>query len=226
MAFTQTSVANQALYIAGADRIDDLSDGSPSALVLSEVYDQSIREILRFSHNWACATYRVILAVAGGDNLTPFDYKYQLPSDPEWLRTQAILDFEGHADGTADYNEYDDESQWFREGSVIYTSIQNAGLKYSGFTETASLDAWVIDVLILLLASKAAYRIGTNGQKARELRQDYLTARIEAAATDGSERQNPTHALNRRSNRGYLKRGDWARSAGTGSHVVRNIQDS
>lgn len=215
MAESRTSIANQALYLAGAERVDSIEDATPSAVVLNQIFDKTLEELITYT-NWACCTFRQALAVASGDNFTEFDYKYQLPTDPLFLGWPILLDFSGT---TPTYGELDDDTPFLIEAQVLYTDCEDVGLKYIGFQDDVSkLDSWMVTPLIYGLAAKACYRITEDVAKAAQLEQAYFQRRIEAATLDGQRRGYRNASRNRRTNAYYGGRSPrWDRVAGRGS---------
>lgn len=100
MAGSETDVANSALRKLGAkNRIASLTDGTPNANVLLDLYGPIRQRLLR-RHDWNFAKTRAKLAKLSDSPTYGYDNKFQLPSD--WLRIIAVHDNE-EGDGTVDY---------------------------------------------------------------------------------------------------------------------------
>ena len=86
---SETDVVNVALRLIGQTSIVSLSDGSDTANMADDIYEEVRDDLLR-SHNWNFATKRVQLAQSSTDPDFEFDHAYVLPSD--WLRTISAHD--------------------------------------------------------------------------------------------------------------------------------------
>lgn len=103
---SDTDSANVALRLLGQTTITSLTDGSPSANVMNDIFEELRDDLLRL-HPWNFATKRVKLARISTAPVFEFDYAYAHPSD--WLRTISVHDNDaGH-------------------GSVLYRTEQVAG---------------------------------------------------------------------------------------------------
>lgn len=120
---TWVQLANRALMKIGARRITSLTEDNKGARACNEYYSLAMDEILA-EHDWACATERQSLATLASDNLTIYNYKYQLPQDPYCIRPIELID--------EDYGQSDPPHPWLREGRIIYSDLENAVLVYIG----------------------------------------------------------------------------------------------
>ena len=117
----ETDVTNVALRRIGASRIVSLTDGSTSANVANDIYEEVRDDLLR-SHPWNFATKRVKLAQSTTAPIFEFDHAYPLPSD--WLRTISVHDNDaGH--GTILYR-----SELIGTQHAIIASSDNVWLRY------------------------------------------------------------------------------------------------
>lgn len=91
MATSETEIANSALILVGADRINALSEDNQRARLCNEEYPKELRALL-YSHPWNFAIKRVQLASVVAAPEFGYDRKFQIPSD--CLRVLAI-DSEG-----------------------------------------------------------------------------------------------------------------------------------
>lgn len=85
----ETDVINTAARLVGAEAITSITDGTKTANVASDIYEE-LRDNLLRSHPWNFATKRVQLARSATAPTFEFDYAYVLPSD--WLRTISVHD--------------------------------------------------------------------------------------------------------------------------------------
>lgn len=103
---SDTDSANVALRLVGQTTITSLTDGTPTADVVNDIFEELRDDLLR-SHPWNFATKRVQLARLSTAPVFEFDYAYAHPSD--WLRTISVHDNDaGH-------------------GSVLYRTEQVGG---------------------------------------------------------------------------------------------------
>ena len=116
-----TDICNVALRRIGASRIVSLTDGSTSANVANDIYEEVRDDLLR-SHPWNFATKRVKLAQSATAPTFEFDHAYPYPSD--WLRTISVHDNDaGH--GTVLYR-----SELIGTQHAIITSSDDVWLRY------------------------------------------------------------------------------------------------
>lgn len=178
---TATSIANQALYLIGADRIDDISSSVQNAVVCNQFYAQNRDEILAH-YPWACAVKRAVLAADAGDNLTMYDYRYQLPVDPFCLRVMNIIDYDSHED--LPYQDYE------VEGELLLTDVSPCAIKYiARITDERKLSPWIVEQMVLLLAAKIAPRIAESSKKQVNYYSMFLQKRMEGMQKEGMGRR-------------------------------------
>lgn len=175
---SKTELFNAVLTRLGEKRINDSNVTDASAVVLRDVYQQSVDEVLA-SYPWSCATSRAVLAHLDGDNFTGYAHKYQIPAD--CLQIVSLLDAEEYYPITDDY---------VREGRVLYTDVPNVAVKYTKRIEFYDMDTLVQTALVFMLAAKSAYRITQNAQLEQDMLLQYQSARLEAEFADGYEKKN------------------------------------
>ena len=175
---SKTELFNAVLTRLGEKRINDSNVTDASAVVLRDVYQQSVDEVLA-SYPWSCATSRAVLAHLDGDNFTGYAHKYQIPAD--CLQIVSLLDAEEYYPLSDDY---------VREGRVLYTDVPNVAVKYTKRIEFYDMDTLVQTALVFMLAAKSAYRITQNAQLEQDMLLQYQSARLEAEFADGYEKKN------------------------------------
>ena len=175
---SKTELFNAVLTRLGEKRINDSNVTDASAVVLRDVYQQSVDEVLA-SYPWSCATSRAVLAHLDGDNFTGYAHMYQIPAD--CLQIISLLDAEEYYPLTDDY---------VREGRVLYTDVPVVAVKYTRRIEFYDMDTLVQNALVFLLAAKSAYRITQNAQLEQDMLIQYQGARLEAEFADGYEKKN------------------------------------
>jgi len=175
---SKTELFNAVLTRLGEKRINDSNVTDASAVVLRDVYQQSVDEVLN-SYPWSCATSRAVLAHLDGDNFTGYQYKYQIPAD--CLQIVSLLDAEEYFPLTDDY---------VREGRILYTDVPNVAVKYTRRIEFYDMDTLVQNMLVFMLAAKSAYRITQNADLEQDMLAQYMIAKNEAEFADGYEKKN------------------------------------
>ena len=83
----ETDISNVSLRLIGQPTITDRTDGSPTANIVDDLFDE-IRDDLLRSHPWNFATKRVKLAQSSTTPGFEFDFAYPLPAD--WIRTISV----------------------------------------------------------------------------------------------------------------------------------------
>lgn len=171
MAATVTALVNQALRRIGDERINDILDSDETAVVANELWPQTRDEVLS-EHEWRVAMTRRALAELSIDNLTIYEYAYQLPTDPYCLRVLTLLDAAG---GT--YRELGAGAPWMVEGRVLYTDEKTAAIKYiARVTEVSQYDPLLTEAMALRLASKMAFKITQSKEVENDMYQKSLVA--------------------------------------------------
>ena len=117
---SETDVANVALRLVGGTRITSLTQATPNANAVNDIYSEIRDNMLEFP--WNFATQRVELAQSATTPAFGYDYAYTLPSD--WLYTISVHDNDGGY-GTIDYREEQVGSQ-----KVIATDHSNVFLTF------------------------------------------------------------------------------------------------
>lgn len=128
----ETDVINTAARLVGAEPITSITDGTKTANVASDIYDE-LRDYLLRSHPWNFATKRVQLARSATAPTFEFDYAYVLPAD--WLRTISVHDNDaGH--GTLFYR-----MEQVGDQLVLVASSDQVYLRYVARVEDPNLMA-------------------------------------------------------------------------------------
>lgn len=128
----ETDVINTAARLVGASAITSITDGTTTANVASDLYEE-LRDHLLRCHPWNFATKRVQLARSATAPAFEFDYAYVLPAD--WLRTISVHDNDaGH--GTLFYRMEQVASQL-----VLVASSDQVYLRYIARVEDPNLMA-------------------------------------------------------------------------------------
>ena len=117
---SETDIANVALRLVGGTRITSLTQATPNANAVNDIYSQIRDDLLEYP--WNFATKRVELAQLSTTPAFGFDFAYALPAD--WAYTISVHDNDaGH--GTIDYREEQLASQ-----KVLSTNHSTVYLTY------------------------------------------------------------------------------------------------
>ncbi len=174
---TSTQICNMALSRLGAETISNLDDDeSINAGYCKFLYPRTRNWLLR-KHDWSFSIKRETLALPGGDNLTPYTYKYQRPAN--MLRLIALID-----------SVYSDPlvaapNPWIQEDQYIYTNLQNAVAKYIWeVTNTQRFDETFVQVLAVLIASRLTMWIPVSERIRVEVYREFRFELREAIGLD------------------------------------------
>mgnify|MGYP003123402527 CR=1 FL=1 len=174
MAFSKIDIASMALIKVGGEPITSFTDGTRSAQVVSNLYDQT-KQSLFYSTFWNFATEKTTLARL---TETPTDksYKfvYQAPGDV--MRVKGVFDESGVLNNTYSY-----------EQNKLYTNLNTCNLIYIKEVSEANMPPFFSEALV----SKLAYEIceGVTGvaTKSQRLAQEYEKKLRFAKVTDAQE---------------------------------------
>jgi len=156
---TQVEIYNYVFTALGLERVSSVSEND-KCLSLSAIWDLSRDEVL-MSHDWNFATEIQALSVPAVDNLTGYDYVYQLPVDPYCLKIQMLMDSDG--------DEYPEQPYKIMR-RYLYTDLEDVYLKYT-FRSTI-YDDWPAAFGVFFayyLAAKAAMKLKQDAQLETQL---------------------------------------------------------
>jgi len=181
MVQTEAEICNMALSRIGEVRISDLSDLSEEAYQCKLFYYQTRDEVLR-DYPWNFAGLEAELAPLSDTNLTPFEYKYQLPLN--CLNVRILIDIAGES-----YADLEDE---YRVGGrAIYTNVSPCAIRYTQKVEDPGLfDSCFVEAFALKLASKIAFNLTGDRALEADMLQQYITFQPVAKSLDGFESRN------------------------------------
>lgn len=180
MAATDLEIANLALSRLGQRPVSALTGSEPDAQLMNSLMGGTRREVLSM-FPWNCAIKRETLTHSAiVENLTGFDYAYQLPTD-----LVRVLDVNG------------DKNYTYRiEGEYLFSDAGTGDpveitLRYIFNLATVSLwDELLEEAMVLKLAEKACIRVTNNLNLLGFLSQSYiniLTIAQQAASTEDRE---------------------------------------
>ena len=150
---SETDIANIAFRLVGGTRITSLTQGTPNANAVQDLYPEIRDHLLEFP--WNFTTKRVQLARSTTAPSFGYDYAYTLPSD--WVFTISVHDNDAAA-GTLDYRHEQVASQ-----NVITTDSLEVYLVYTHReTDTNLMSAAFRRALASALARDLAITIANS----------------------------------------------------------------
>lgn len=176
MAVSKTDIANKALGHLGQDPIIDLdTDQSVKGSAIREVYEQTLKEVLR-DFDWKFATFRKDLNADGTYAAGDFSYRYILPTSPELLRFLNIVT--------------DTRAAYSLEANYLYTNLSTVRIRYIGkVTDPTQFDATFVETFALKLAAVRGYKITMNQGLADNYLAKYEKIKLDAQTNDSQEKQ-------------------------------------
>lgn len=178
---SSVSIANIALVsYLGTQRINSLADGGPIAPFVSELFDDTRREILS-EWPWSFATRRRPLVLMADNDRPEWRFKYARPSDA--IRLNWVNDPETAKQAIID-RLIDDSPRDVVEG-FIYSDLPSAVVEYVYDNEDATTySPKFVQAFAALLATKLAVPLTEVSNKAQNAMQAYVELLDEAKVFD------------------------------------------
>jgi len=182
---SDVAVCSNALQILGASPINSFSEGSQAggldtARLCANLWPTVRNAILR-SHNWSCATTRVLLSPEATTPEFGFAYRYILPSD--WLRNVEI-------NGTqADAVDYRTETVGDGNGGKRLL-IDQPGLQLVYIWKNKDVESWdamLVAAVELAMAARMAYAVTQSTSLRDQLNGDLRRYMAQCRAVDGQD---------------------------------------
>lgn len=193
----ETELANHALSLIGATRIEDLTEGTDKANTVNNIYT-ALRDSLIRKGNWDWATKRVKLARSS--TAPAFEYDYAYPLEHDWLRTVAV-----HGND-AGYGTIDYRTEFVGTQRCIVTSSENVYMRYiCRVTDAGLFSADFYTALVVALARDLSIPIASSNTMRKEYKDDAKRSIAAARSTDSID-----------SSPERRPRGSWANSRGGG----------
>lgn len=170
---SQVEIVNRALLKLGGSPVTSLTDNSPSARVMSGLWD-SVRKSELCKRFWNFALARSSLPALADAPAWGYGYAYQLPVD--FLKIMQVNDY-FQVYGTSEYRNMDD-SPYAIEGQNILTDY-SAPLKIryvADITDPGLFDPLFDEVMASKLAYEGCYAIMQSRDGQRMADQDYKQA--------------------------------------------------
>lgn len=170
---SQTSICNRALALLGANRITSLSDDTPEARSLANVYEESLRGILS-ECDWNFALKREMLNRIVDEPVFGKGHYYQLPSD-------LVRVF-----GT------DRDTEWRIEGDRILADAEAFGILYVYMCHDDNLyTSAFVEAFACKLAADTCFDLTNNGGRQQELMRLYKGEYLPVARNRNSRDRTP-----------------------------------
>ena len=175
---TQLDILNKALTLVGAATVTSITDGTPNAIALGNVYNLALQSVLS-ECKWNFATKRASLVVAptNSTNYPQFLYSgeavvYSLPTDGV-IRIYAVNP--GYA-------------SWREESGFIISDTVGLGLQYVwNDTTTADYPSYFFDAFLDKLCADISYVIVNSASGAAEFVKKYETVSLPKAISANSQ---------------------------------------
>ncbi len=171
---SKIGLANLALYKIGGQRITSFTDGSNSARVINDIYDQC-REMVLEEHPWSFATKTASLQTLSS---TPTDFgdglsiAYALPAD--WLFTYLI-----------NFPYANTRQEVLNSQLVLLSDTTGLIIKYIfNNDDPTQYSSKFYEALACKLATEACFKLVQAGNKVSSEKVDYGTALLSAMAAD------------------------------------------
>lgn len=161
---SSVDICNIALNMIGESLVTSITGSEDKQVILNLLYYPVLDQALR-KHSWSFAMHRQALSSDAGDNLTIYDYKYQLPVDPYCVKPVCLLD--------SNNQEVDRETYPFlEEERYLYTDVASAKLKYvKRITDATQFDSTFVLYFAAYLAKEIAFRLTDDMVMANRMEQ-------------------------------------------------------
>lgn len=167
---SNVSIANRALGKLGSSTITSLTQDSPAARAVNNIFEGIRRSEIR-KHPWNFAKTRAQLAASADEPLFDFDYAFPLPADCLRVLNKADVD-------------------WKIEGQSILSNDSGPleVVYLRDVTDPNIFDEAFIEAFAAKLAMELAERLSSSSEKKEQARKDYQFALSEARRTNAIER--------------------------------------
>lgn len=196
--FGQVNIINMALGRLGQEPIKDLNENSPGAKWGHQFYRITVSEVMA-AYDWSSAIVRQQMSLVPDElgpgvpnpernHFTGYELQYYVPQAPKPIRVSHLFTYQFGAYQRADTD--------FRiEGDYLFTNLPHAGLVYVGdyTAQTGRLDPFIIELIVLRLASRLAFAITSSERMTQSLLGEYAAKMAEAQFADASRARESTN---------------------------------
>lgn len=173
MANSQTQIINKSLVLVGASTIVSISDNSPNAIALSNVYELSLQSILA-ECKWNFCTTRSTLSVSG--------------TSPAWFNVGEAFVYDLPSNVIRIWATNPATANWREESGQIISDTANLGILYTFYDDTpGDYPSYFLDAFIDKLCSDIAYLIVNSAQIAEVFVKKYETVTLPKAISANSQ---------------------------------------
>lgn len=190
-AYGQVNIINMALGRLGADPIASVEDKKPGAKLGQQFYRMAVADVMS-AHDWTSAITRKTLEQIDPESdeyneYSGFEFQYRVPQAPRPVRVLHLFQ--------AQYGYQRVDTPFKLEGNYLFTNMDYAGLVYIGdySANTAQLDPFVIQLIVLKLASYMAFSITGSANMVNALSGEYSVKMAEAQFADASRSRESTN---------------------------------
>jgi len=172
---SKVEIANQALMEIGDTPINSFDEGSPSANVISQVYDFVARQVMA-EGAWSSCTFRASLNKLSETPVFGFNNKFQLPTEPEAIKILSIN------------NEKINDVKYEIEQDKLLIDESAVSVKYIGFlTDPASYGIYLAETIVFALAARIAFRLTGMASVSKLKYQQYFQVLSLNLGKDGAQ---------------------------------------
>ena len=196
--FGQVNIINMALGRLGQAPIKDLNENSPGAKWGHQFYRITVSEVMA-AYDWSSAIVRQQMSLVPDElgpgvpnpernHFTGYELQYYVPQAPKPIRVSHLFTYQFGAYQRSDVD--------FRiEGDYLFTNLSHAGLVYVGdyTAQTGRLDPFIIELIVLRLASRLAFAITSSERMTQNLMAEYAAKMAEAQFADASRARESTN---------------------------------
>ncbi len=178
---SEVSICNEALIFLGERTIVALTDGNDRARACLGVFEEA-RDMALEAFPWNCAQHRAELAQSADTPEFGFDYQYAIPTDPECLAVNYVLESEPDEGGYI----------WRVEGEFVLIDADTCNIRYTKkLTEVAKMTTRLREAIAARIAVLIAVRV-TGKKSRREDAAGWFNSVIgQAEAIDAGEDADP-----------------------------------
>lgn len=171
MVTKQISLANSALVLVGAVRIQSFDEGSTESVVIQEFYERTFRALLS-SYPWKFASKQRSLPLIPEKPEYEYEFMFQLPSDYVWIQ---------RAFPNQDYKIL---------GDRLHSNYKEIGINYTWRVEEELMSIPFEQTFVYYLASQICISLTEDSQKQQVLYTQYMDHARTARSLDSQ--QHPT----------------------------------
>lgn len=177
MANSQTQILNKALVLCGAATIINITDNTPSAIALSNVYALSLQSILSET-KWNFCTIRLKPSIVAPNS----------PTYPTFLMPGEVVVYGLPSNVIRIWSTYPGNAGIREESGQLVSDTVNLGIFYTYYNDDPNdYPSYFLDAFIDKLASDIAYQIINSAQIAEAFIKKYESVSLPKAMSANSQ---------------------------------------